>query len=322
MPQVSVVISTCNRKDLLPTALGSALEQRAVDHEVIVVDNGSSDGTERMLASWSHPRLRVIRNETSLGSVGGRNTGLAHAEGEWVGMLDDDDLWAPEKLRAQLDALEATGRDWAYTGCVHIDGAGEILGGRPPLSPEAVMAELPIRFSLPGGMSNVIWRRNCLDGDGLLDPRLPFPADWDVSLRLSRHGPPACVARPLVAYRQHGGNMSRNAARYRLELIMLEAKRADLAGGRPIDWGVQHRFVAAEELRVGARLAALRAYARAIAAGDRGSIPRAAGVVLPASMQRRLLRTRLSDAAWLQEAATWLPNGLRSPGISRVPGAP
>jgi glycosyltransferase involved in cell wall biosynthesis len=315
VPEVSVVISTYNRKDLLPAALGSALGQTAVDHEVIVVDNGSTDGTEQLLASWTDPRLRVVRNESSLGSVGGRNTGLAHAEGEWVGMLDDDDLWAPDKLRAQLDALEATGRDWAYTGCVHIDRAGEIIGGRPPLSPEAVMAELPMRFPLPGGMSNVIWRRDRLDGDGLLDPRLPFPADWDVSLRLSRQGPPACVARPLVAYRQHGGNMSRNAAHYRLELIMLEAKRADLACGRPIDWGAHYRFIASEELRVGARLAALRAYVRAIAAGDRDAIPRVAGVVLPTSVQRRLLRTRLSDAAWLQEAATWLPNVLNGQRI-------
>jgi glycosyltransferase involved in cell wall biosynthesis len=315
VPEVSVVISTYNRKDLLPAALGSALGQTAVDHEVIVVDNGSTDGTEQLLASWTDPRLRVVRNESSLGSVGGRNTGLAHAEGEWVGMLDDDDLWAPDKLRAQLDALEATGRDWAYTGCVHIDRAGEIIGGRPPLSPEAVMAELPTRFPLPGGMSNVIWRRDRLDGDGLLDPRLPFPADWDVSLRLSRQGPPACVARPLVAYRQHGGNMSRNAAHYRLELIMLEAKRADLACGRPIDWGAHYRFIASEELRVGARLAALRAYVRAIAAGDRDAIPRVAGVVLPTSVQRRLLRTRLSDAAWLQEAATWLPNVLNGQRI-------
>jgi glycosyltransferase involved in cell wall biosynthesis len=316
MPHVSVVISTYNRKDLLSVALRSALGQLAVDHEVIVVDNGSGDGTDRLLASWNHPRLRVIRNEVSLGSVGGRNTGLAHARGEWVGMLDDDDLWAPDKLRAQLDALEASGRDWVYTGCVHIDGAGEILGGRPPVAPETAMAELPIRFPLPGGMSNVIWRRDRLDGDGLLDPDLPFPADWDLCLRLSRQGQPACVARPLIAYRQHCRNLSRNVAHFRRELILLEAKRADLAGGRPIDWGAHHRFVASEELRAGARMAALRAYLRAIAAGDLDSIPRAAGVVLPTSLQRHLLRTRLSDAAWLEQAATWLPQALSGEGTT------
>jgi glycosyltransferase involved in cell wall biosynthesis len=113
MPQVSVVISSYNRRRLLAEALRSALAQSEVDLEVIVVDNGSTDGTEDDLAAWRDARLRVIRNPVSLGSVGGRNTGLAAASGEWVGFLDDDDLWSPDKLRAQLEAAErpdGTGR--------------------------------------------------------------------------------------------------------------------------------------------------------------------------------------------------------------------
>jgi glycosyltransferase involved in cell wall biosynthesis len=306
VPQVSVIISTYNREAMLTQALRSALAQRDVDHEVIVVDNGSSDGTAGLLADWSHPRLRVVRNETSLGSVGGRNTGLTASDSEWVGMLDDDDVWAPTKLREQIRAATESTRNWSYVGCVHIDGSGRILGGRPPQPPSVVMQELPIRFVLPGGMSNLIWRRDRLDGDGLLDPRLPFPADWDVSLRLSRQGPPAGVREPLVAYRQHGSNMSRDSARYSDELRTLEAKRADLAGGRPIDWGSHHRFVASEELRVGARMAAFQAYLKAIAAGDLASLPRSVGVFLPTVAQRWLLRTFLSDRRWIHEAEAWL----------------
>jgi glycosyltransferase involved in cell wall biosynthesis len=306
MPQVSVVISTYNRSRMLPAALRCALGQTGVDHEVVVVDNGSTDDTPQVLAGWDDPRLRVIRNAESLGSIGGRNTGLRAATGEWVGILDDDDLWAPDKLEAQLDAAARTGRHWVYAGCVHIDGADRILGGRPPPPPAKVMAELPTRFVLPGGMSNVIWRRGTLDGDGLLDPLLPFPADWDVSVRLARRGPPAMVPRPLVAYRQHGSNMSRNSARFHDELVRFERKRADLADGRGIDWGEQHRFVAAEELRAGDRLAALRAYARAVSAGDLASLPRAAGVVLPAKLQTWARRTLLSDPAWIRDAERWL----------------
>jgi glycosyltransferase involved in cell wall biosynthesis len=306
MPQVSVVISTYNRRRMLTKALRSALGQTGVDHEVIVVDNGSTDDTRQLLAGWEDPRLRVIRNEESLGSIGGRNTGLAAATGEWVGMLDDDDLWAPGKLEAQLDAAERAGRHWVYAGCVHIDGDDRILGGRPPPSPAEVMARLPVRFVVPGGMSNVVWRRDALDDDGLLDPRIPFPADWDVSLRLARKGPPAVVPRPLVAYRQHGSNMSRDSASFQRELVLLEQKRADMAAGRRIDWGAQHRFVASEELRAGSRLAALRAYARAVAQGDLASVPRAAGVALPRSLQDRFRRTLLSDSAWVRDAERWL----------------
>jgi glycosyltransferase involved in cell wall biosynthesis len=306
MPQVSVVISSYNRRRLLAEALGSALAQREVDVEVIVVDNGSTDGTEDDLAAWRDARLQVIRNPVSLGSVGGRNTGLAAASGEWVGFLDDDDLWSPVKLRAQLEAAETTGRNWAYTGCVHIDTEGRIISGRPPLPPSEVVRELPFRFVIQGGMSNLIWRRGSLDVDGLLDPRLPFPADWDVSLRLARQGPPAGVPRPLVAYRQHDTNMSRDAVRFRAELDLLEEKRTDLAAGDPLDWGLQHRFVATEALRAGARRDAFVAFSRAFAAGDVGSFPRALGALLPRSARRWLHRSVLSDPAWLHEAELWL----------------
>ncbi|GGI05444.1 glycosyltransferase family 2 protein [Egicoccus halophilus] len=306
MAQVSVVISTYNRRRLLSAALDSALGQRDVDHEVIVVDNGSEDDTRAFLREHDHPRLRVIRNETSLGSVGGRNTGLAAATGRWVSFLDDDDLWAPDKLGAQIAAVEATGRHWAYTGCVHIDGADQIIGGRPALPPAQLMAELPYRFVLPGGMSNVLWERGRLGGDELLDPRLPFPADWDVALRLSRSGPPALVPRPLVAYRQHGSNMSRNRANLHAELRIFEEKRADLADGRPIDWGAQYRFEAGEELRAGARLPAARAYARAIRAGDLPSLARCGAVVLPRRAQRWFRDRLLSDADWVADAERWL----------------
>lgn len=306
MPRVSVVISSYNRRQLLAGALRSALRQRQVEFEVIVVDNGSTDDTLEYLAGCQDPRLRIIRNEVSLGSVGGRNTGLAAARGEWVGFLDDDDLWSPDKLGSQLQAADATGRDWVYTGCVHIDGKGRIISGRPPLPPERVAEELPFRFVVPGGMSNLIWRRTCLDVDGLLDPRLPFPADWDVSLRLSRTGLPAAVLRPLVAYRQHENNMSRDAERFQQELDLLERKRADLGAGRPLDWGLQQRFVGSETLRAGSQLGAFRAFSRAVAAGDLGSLPRGLASLLPPQVRRWLHRSVVSDRRWLEEAESWL----------------
>ena len=311
VPQVSVIISTFNRRRMLTRALHSALNQRGVDLEVLVVDNGSTDDTRQYLAGYTDRRLRVIRNETSLGSVGGRNTGLAQATGQWVGMLDDDDLWAPDKLREQVRSIHRTGRLWAYAGCVHIDGQDRILGGRPTPPPTKVMAQMPRRFLLPGGMSNIIWRRGALDGDGLLDPDLPFPADWDVSLRLARAGLPAEVARPLVAYRQHGSNMSRDSAHYLDQLELFERKHPEV-GDRGIDWGAQWRFVGSEELRAGARGAALQAFARAVAAGDLGSAPRAAATLLPEPAQRWLLRSVLSNRAWLDEGQRWL-DAIREP---------
>jgi glycosyltransferase involved in cell wall biosynthesis len=306
MPDVSVVISTYNRPHFLAVALRSALAQRGVDLEVIVVDNGSTDATPALLASFRDARLRVIRNDRSLGSVGGRNTGLAAASGTWVGLLDDDDLWAPDKLVAQLEAAEREACSWAYTGCVHVDAELRVLSGRPPPRPAEALRELPVRWVLPGGMSNVVWRRGALDGDGLIDPRLPFPADWDVSLRLASVGPPAAAIRPLIGYRQHGANLSRDASEHWGELHLFEAKRSARANGRPIDWSRQYRFLGSERLRAGARREALKAFGAAAIRGDVGSIPRAVGAVVPESSQRWLHRNLLSDRDWLREAEPWL----------------
>lgn len=315
-PHVSVIVSTYNRQTMLDEALASVLAQRDVDLEAVVVDNGSNDGTSAALQRIDDPRLKVIRNEHSLGATGGRNTGLAAAAGEWIGIVDDDDLWAPDKLRMQLDAAQRGGRDWAYAGCVYIDGRRRIVGGSPPPDPETVMAVLPQRYVIPAGISNAVWRRSALDEQGLLDQRLSLTVDWDLSLRLARHGAPAVVSRPLVAYRQHGANLSRRAAQFYDEMEVIETKFADLLGGAKVDRGLQRRFLGSEALRTGARREAAVAYWQGVREGDWGSAIRAAGLLAPRRLQPALRRRFLSDPEWLREAEAWLRN---SPTVAGQP---
>jgi glycosyltransferase involved in cell wall biosynthesis len=99
---VSVVVPTRNRSALLELTLRSVLCQRDVDLELIVVDEGSTDDTPTMLAAVADSRLRVIRNDTPRGVSAARNRGAASARADWVAFLDDDDLWAPDKLTRQL----------------------------------------------------------------------------------------------------------------------------------------------------------------------------------------------------------------------------
>ncbi|MBW3619541.1 MAG: glycosyltransferase [Actinobacteria bacterium] len=307
MPDVSVVISTYDRVAMLREALWCALAQRDVDLEVVVVDNGSTDGTQAYLAEVSDPRVRVIRNDRSLGPTGGRNTGLAAAVSPWVAFLDDDDLWSPDKLRRQLEEAERTGAGWVYCGCVYIDADRRILGGRPPLAPADAAAVLPRMYVVPAGLSGMLFRRDRVDGDGLLDDRLRWQTDWDLSLRLLRTGPPAAVSAPLVAYRQHAGQVSQAASRYEPELEVMERKFADLRQpDQPFDRGVQHRFVASEALRSGQRRMALRSYAAAVRMGDTGSLLRSLALWLPRRLHPWLRRRLLSDPGWLAEAGSWL----------------
>src|SRR5690606_2514534 len=115
-------------------------------------------------------------------------------------------------------AMEETGLSWSFAGCVYIDDSGALLARRPPPTAEQTTAELPYRFVVPGGMSNVVSGRTALAGDGLLDPNLFLTVDWDLVLRLTRGGPPAVLSEPLVAYRQHTTNATRSIPTYHPEL--------------------------------------------------------------------------------------------------------
>ena len=151
-PLVSVIVPSRNRRRLLALALASVLDQRDVRLEVIVVDEGSADGTAAMVGSIADARVRLIRHDVPLGKSAARNRGIAEARGEWIAFLDDDDLWAPDKLALQLEALRLSNRHWAYTGAVNITEAHRIIGGAAPRPAEDVAKSLQHVNSIPEGV--------------------------------------------------------------------------------------------------------------------------------------------------------------------------
>ena len=121
-PTVTVVIPTRDRVRLLTShALPSALSQEGVVLEVIVVDDGSSDGTEESVAAIQDERLSLVRHEQPRGVSAARNTGIAAARGEWLAFLDDDDLWSPLKVSRQLETAAAVGARWVYAASLVVD---------------------------------------------------------------------------------------------------------------------------------------------------------------------------------------------------------
>ena len=260
---VSVVVPTRNRSALLAMTLRSVLRQQQVELDVIVVDEASTDGTAPMLAALGDARVRVIRHDTPRGVSVARNQGGSAARGEWLAFVDDDDLWAPDKLALQLAAARSADRDWAYAGTVNISEGGQIIYGRPPLPPDEIVAALPRYNAIPGGGSNVVVRRSVWEHAGPFDPRLRNTEDWEMWIRLAKHGPPACASRPLVGYRVHGSNASLDIAEIVRGTALIEALHHTTA-----DWGRLHRWLAESCLRRGQRAAALGQFARAAVHGD------------------------------------------------------
>lgn len=312
MPFVSVVIPTRDRRDLLAAALASVLEQTGVEVEVLVVDDGSSDGTAEMVTGLQDPRIRLIRRDSPAGVSAARNRGIAEASGRWVALLDDDDLWAPQKLARQLEAVEDGDRRWAYAGAVEIDADGRLLGGAPPPTPEDLVAGLARRNLMPAGSSNVIVRAETLSEVGVFDEALRHLADWDLWLRLGKVGIPACASEPLVAYRVHRSQATLDTTGMIEEARVLEARH----GADPVSI---FRWLAWSHLRLGQRGPAARAYLGAAREGDTSSLLRAGAALLLPRPTRRDAVSR-DERRWLAPAGTWLSTATGS-GVGRPPPA-
>jgi glycosyltransferase involved in cell wall biosynthesis len=304
MPDVSVVIPTRDRYRYLSLTLQSVMRQQGVDLEIIVVDDGSVDETATKLSHPADPRVRLVRNDVPLGESGARNRGIEHASGEWIAFLDDDDLWAPNKLVLQLYAVRRSGAPWVYGGDVLVDDGLRILHAAPPPTPEQVMRQLRTHNSVPAGASNVMVRTGVLSRAGPFDVGLRRTADWDMWLRLARAGSPAFVSKPVVANRVHRTNVSRDMKLLSSELRVI-AERHDIR----VDRARHFRWAAWTSMLDGQRWQAVRYYARALAAGDLASGGRAAVAVLDRHYASRMVRRSNAAAgrnAWADEGRAWL----------------
>lgn len=269
------MIPTRNRLDLLAQTLHSVLAQQ-VDLEVVVVDEASTDGTQQWLDRHPDPRVRTIRHRAPTDVAQARNAGTVQARGRWLAFVDDDDLWAPDKLAVQLAAARERDAVWAFGGAVTFRDGPTLLGVSLP-DADAV-DELPRKNTVPGGGSNVVVARHALERVGGFDPSISIVADWDMWLRLREIGEPAIVPRPLVGYRVHGTNMSADINRMLDGIREIEDRYQHLRGGESVDWPLFYRWLEQNAMRAGQRLAAVQLAARALRAGH----PRA---------RRRLLRT-------------------------------
>ena len=297
--EATIIIPTQDRPQHLRTSLRSVLRQQGVDFEVIVVDDGSAKRIDGV-AGLDDPRVRLFTNDVPHGVSAARNRGTSEAAGSWIAFLDDDDLWAPDKLKLQLSALRATGRQWAYAGEVGVDGTLRVVSGSPPPPPEHVVAELDRYDAVPAGASNVVVASDLLRFVGSFDQRLTTSEDWDMWIRLARAALPAWVPRPLVAVRSDAVGVQR------LRTMLAELDVVARRHGLHVDWPKHYRWAAWEALRRHERREAVRYYRAAIRTGDWRSLGRMAAALLVPRVAHTRQRPDPATAAWRAEAESWI----------------
>jgi glycosyltransferase involved in cell wall biosynthesis len=288
-PQVSVVLPTRNRSAMLMKSVRSALDQDGIGLEVIVVDDGSSDDTAVQLARIDDQRLTVLRNDQPQGVARARNEAIERARGEWIAFLDDDDLWAPGYLRAQLATAAEQELSLCYSGRIEIDERGDVINNAYCPQPRRLARRLLANNAI-GGPTGVIVRADLLARIGRFDERLSGLADWDLWIRAARVGRAGACAEPLVAYRNHPTRMMvTDAAEIMAEFELLREKHAQAAMAAGMEFGATWlgRWTAACNLAAGHRLKAAAGYlGSALRERSGRDLARAAGALGGGRLQR------------------------------------
>jgi glycosyltransferase involved in cell wall biosynthesis len=211
MPLVSVIIPTYNRRQTVISAVSSVLEQSFSDYELIVVDDGSSDGTQIALEQRFGRRLRLV-SQPNQGVSHARNSGAKQASGRWLAFLDSDDRWYPQKLQAQVDFHQKHSRFLISQTQERWIRHGKFVNPRDK-------HRKPVGHIFPQSLrlctitpSSVMIAAALLQTIGGFDEDLPACEDYDLWLRLTVSEPVGLIDRTLLT--RHGGHPDQLSARF------------------------------------------------------------------------------------------------------------
>ncbi len=213
---VSVIIPVYNGAEFVGAAIESAQTQTHRNLEIIIVDDGSTDTSLQIVHEYAahDARIRVIPQKNG-GVAKARNTAIEAAGGDFIAPLDADDLWLPNKIERQLQAMSVAGRDCGFVYCwwASIDPAGKVLDRSPRWTIAGPQFEMLFVINVTGNASVPLFRKQCLVEAGGYNPELAAAKsggceDLEVALRIASRYTIAVVPDILVGYRRVPGSMS------------------------------------------------------------------------------------------------------------------
>ena len=211
-PLVSVIVPAFNSEDYIERTIETVFAQTFTDLELIVVDDGSMDGTALIVQNLTRKYLgiRLIEQENR-GIAAARNKGIVESRGELIAILDADDLWHPAKLQRQVEYLDLN-HDVSVVNCYSavVDVDGLHLGWRFGGVSKGNVYRQMLKQDLVAGGSVPLIRRRALQACGLFDEELSTRCDWDLWLRLSRKFSFGTVPQALVGYTRRPNSASHN----------------------------------------------------------------------------------------------------------------
>lgn len=211
MAVVSVIIPTFNRAQKVVRAITSVLDQSFIDFEIIVVDDGSTDGTRQTVEQFGS-RVRYLGHTTNLGVSAARNTGIKNSNGPFIAFLDSDDHWLPEKLEVQTEFFETNPNALAcQTEEIWIRKGHRVNPQKKHLKPSGDIFVPSLKLCLVSP-SAVMLKRSLFADIGLFDEDLPACEDYDLWLRLSCRHPVYLIRKPLII--KEGGHSDQLSSRY------------------------------------------------------------------------------------------------------------
>jgi glycosyltransferase involved in cell wall biosynthesis len=218
-PFVSVIIPTFNRVRMVKEAIDSVQDQTFKDYELLVVDDGSTDSTGDILASYKD--VITVLSQKNKGVSAARNRGISRAKGELIAFLDSDDLWLPDKLKAQVDFFQSNPEAMiCQTEEIWIRDGKRVnpKNRHKKYSGMIFKQSLPLCIVSP---SAVVMRRGLFDKVGVFDEQLPACEDYDLWLRVSSQYPIYLINTPLIIKR--GGHEDQLSKKTSLDIYRIQS---------------------------------------------------------------------------------------------------